>query len=629
MAQSGVDPTVKSYGVFINSNQSNPLTLDKSYASIPFQGNLADHDPNKAVQISMTSMLFTNTIFNITEENNQMRVLIYYAAGRGKAASKEERDITIPVGFYNITQLSNYLSKSGIMGREIVQQLFQYSNGLGGVNDTFCNIYEGFGAIPLDPNDPIDTKAAPTNESNTKIVFQSPDLAHMIQFGTDLTTATVNELDHSYIYQAIYVECPIQDTRFAPLLKMLGFFNIDSYPPPQIEESLIVGPPKTGYGIQFNAFEALPGAPNPIDNTVFYQIRDLDLLDPNVILGIPTQFHGIIYQNQSVVLTCAYELSATNQVIELPNGFFVQGTSISIPSPYVVGFQEAKFGATFTLGSDQMVVTPQSGNITVGMAVGIQYNPTTLIPLDLVDAADFNYATGTTPPGLENDHCFYVIQDLGGNVFRLNQNWTAPNLTTSFGYAISYILTTLQVVTPGGLVESMLASPTSVSEIAAVITPTNVTNLSGVDEIHCHCTQLRTQNLSSSGFQPLAPSDVIAVVPVEVEFGFKQNYQPPNPLTSYLTNTNVQQLDISLTDARGAPLNFNGVDWSMTFFITEVDAMSDVALNKSGNFNTPFQDQLSAMEGTAQAQNKRQQREIIFYDPSKKRNVGGSRSHYF
>lgn len=629
MAQSGVDPTVKSYGVFVNSNQSNPLTLDKSYASIPFQGNLADHDPNKAVQISMTSMLFTNTIFNITEENNQMRVLIYYAAGRGKPASKVERDIIIPVGFYNITQLSNYLSKPGIMGKEIVQQLFQYSNGVGGVNDTFCNIYEGFGAIPLDPNDPIDTKAAPTNESNTKIVFQSPDLAHMIQFGTDLTTATVNTLEHSYIYQAIYVECPIQDTRFAPLLKMLGFFNIDSYPPPEIPESLIVGPKKTGYGIQFNAYEALQGAPNPIDNTVFYQIRNLALLDPNVILGVPTQFHGIIYQNQSVVITCAYELTAANKVIELTNGFFIQGTSISIPSPYVVGFQEAKFDATFTNGSDLMAITPQTGNISVGMAVGIQYNPTTLVPLDLVDAADFDYATGTTPPGLENDHCFYVVQDLGGNIFRLNQIWTAPSLNTVYGYAISYILTTLQVTTPGGLVESMLASPTSVSEIAAVITPTNVTNLSGVDEIHCHCTQLRTQNLSSSGFQPLAPSDVIAVVPVEVEFGFKQNYQPPNPLTSYLTNTNVQQLDISLTDARGAPLNFNGVDWSMTFFITEVDAMNDAALNKNGNFNTPFQDQLSALEGTAQAQNKRQQREIIFYDPSKKRNVGGSRPHYF
>jgi hypothetical protein len=114
-----------------------------------------------------------------------------------------------------------------------------------------------------------------------------------------------------------------------------------------------------------------------------------------------------------------------------------------------------------------------------------------------------------------------------------------------------------------------------------------------------------------------------------VEFGFKQNYQPPNPLTSYLSNTNVNQLDIELKDAKGQALDFNGVDWSCTLFITEVDAMNNTQLNSSGNFNTPFQDQLSQLEGTAQAQHKRQQREIIFHEQSKKRHVGGHRPNYY
>lgn len=633
MAQSGVDPTEKSYGVFVNSNQSSYLSIEKSEVSIPFQANLADHDPDKAVQIALTSFLFTNTIFNITTENNKMNVLIYYAAGRGKPASLEEHPIVIPPGFYNITQLSNYLSKPGVMGYEIVQKLFRYGN-----IESFVNIFAGFGAIPLDPNDPIQTKAAPTNESNTKILFSSADIAHMVQFGTDTVDPPSNSADwlHSYIYDGIYVECPLEDTRYSPLLKMLGYFNIKTAPAPLIEQSKVVLPNRYGYGISFTAFNALdPDVTGAFDNTVYYQIKDQTQLNTNVILKTPTQFHGIIYNNQSVVLTCAYELT-NSKVIELDNGFFVSGTSISIPSPYIVGYQEAKFEAHLATGDDILYIDDvTSGVLAVGMAIGIQYNPTTKVPIGGPTGAAFyfDYATGATPgPGLENDHCFYIVEILSNpGEYRLNQSWPVANgnFTSTVMYAISYILTTIQITTPGALVESMLASPYPVTDISGILTPTNVSNLSGVDEIHVHCSQLRTQNLSSTQLQPLAPSDVIAVIPVEVEFGFKQNYQPPNPLTSYLSNTNVNQLDMELTDAKGRTLNFNGVDWSCTFFVSEVDAMNNSALNKAGNFNTPFQDQLSQMEGTAQAQHKRQQREIIFHDQAKKQNVGGHRPNYF
>lgn len=624
MAQSGVDPTDKSYGVFVNSNQSTYLSTEKSRVAIPFLANLADHDPNKAVQISMTSMLFTNTIFNITEENNKLNVLIYYKQGRGLPATQEQKLVEIPPGFYNITQLSNYLSKSGVMGVELVQKLFLY-----GAIESYVNIYTGFGAIPLDPNDPILTKAAPTNDSNTKIVFQSPDLAHMVQYGTDLTTPTTNFLKHSYIYQGIYVECPLEDTRYAPLLKMLGFFNINSAPPKDIPLSTQFGPVKQGYGMEFLSFNAKVGG-FAYDNTVYYQVKDVNLLDSNVILQIPTSFHGIVYANSSVVLTCAYELAA-GKVIELPNGYFVSGGGLSIPSPYVVAYQDAKANiAQFVNGSANMIINAvdvTSGVFTVGMAIGIQYD-TSGVPFDLFTADLFNYATGVLIPGFENSHCFYIVAVLGGGSYTLNQPWQAISQNINGIIGTSYVVTSVQINTPGGIVENMLASPTSVSEISGVLTPNNVTNVSGVDEIHIHCAQLRTQNLSSTNFEPLCPSDVIAVVPVEVEFGFKQNYQPPNPITSYLSNTNVDRLDIDLTDAKGRPLDFNGVDWSVTFFVSEVDSMSDAALNSTGSFNTPFQDQLSTLEGTAGAQHKRHSREIIFYDKNKRRNVGSHRPNY-
>jgi hypothetical protein len=635
MAQStGLDPTDESYAVFVNSNQSTLITTQKSRVSIPFQANLADHEPNKGVQISLTSMLFTNTIYNITEINNKMNILVYYRAGRGKPASLKEIPVEIPVGFYNITQISNYLSKKDIMGRELVQKRFLY-----GAIESYCNIFEGFGAVPLDPNDPILTKAAATNDSNTKIVFQSPDLGHLIQFGTDLNTVPTNvaEFDHSYLLEGLYVECPSFDTRYFPLLKLLGFFNIDTAPAPVIPLSTQPGfTAKQGYGMTFEPTQAKTGGP-AYDNTVYFQLS-VENLPTQIILQLPTQFHGIVYTNSSVVLTCAYELNAGGEVIELPNGFFVQGTGISIPSPYIVGYQDAIAAqATFTNGSAVVnLVAPIVGVFTVGMAIGAAYNSSTRIPYVPGNAALFNYAVGTTPgPGLENDRCYYIVAINSPTQFVLNQNWNSPSVTIIGGAVPAiigtlYVLTSLQIQTAGGLMLSMLASPQSITDIAGVIVPDDVTNMAGVDEIHVHCAQLRTKNLSSTSFEPLAPSDVIAVVPVEVEFGFKQSYQPPNPIVTLLGNTNVQQLDMQLTDAKGELLDFHGVDWSMTFMVGEVDQQNAVNLNSVGSFNTPFQDQLSAMEGTAPLEQKRKmQRQVIFHDAAKRPNVGSHRPHYY
>ena len=644
------DSTDKSYGIFLNSNQSSYLSTEKSYVNIPFNGNLSDHNPNKTLQISLTSMLFTNTIYNITTENNQMNILIYYNEGRGRPRTLQEKKVEIPPGFYNITQLSDYLSKSGIMGDEIIQFLFRY-----GTIETYCNLFTGFGAVPADPNDPILTKAAPTNDSNTKIVFQSSDLGHMIQFGTDIATEPdnwgqyvyndPNSVQHSYLYQGIFVECPTGNSILPQLLKMLGYFNINSAPAPFIDIEVpdpdnpgAFLPRRQGYGLYFDMKESNNGGP-PYDNTVYFTPKDYTKLNLNPT-NLPKNFHGVVYQS-GVVLTCAFETNVVAtaaygvNVIELDNGSFINGTGISIPAPYVVNYQDCRFYAQFTAASNIMTVTSTvSGVLQVGMSIGVDYSTTTktFTSNEAFNLSDtyFDYRTGTTlGPGLENNHCFYITA-IGSapDTYELNQDFPVDLTIDPVPYTGNtwypacllgtvYVLTSTQTAMIGGITEAMLSSPVSVTDVAGRITPNNVTNLAGVDEIHIHCPQLRTQNFSSTQFYPLAPSDVIAVVPVEVEFGFKQAYQPPNPLTCYLINTNITNLQISLTNARNQPLNFNGVDWSMTFFCSEVDTMSYDQLLQQGTLNTPFQDQLATMEGTAHGEERKKRqvnRVITFYE---------------
>ena len=149
---------------------------------------------------------------------------------------------------------------------------------------------------------------------------------------------------------------------------------------------------------------------------------------------------------------------------------------------------------------------------------------------------------------------------------------------------------------------NMIATNFGLNDLSSVLIPKNLTNLEGLDEIHVHCAQLRTKHLSSTSFQPLAPSDVIGVVPVDVPFGSKGTWQPPVPLDSYISNTNIVSLDFRLTDSSNRTLDFNGLDWSMVFKCEEVEVLQPLELG--GTVNTPFQDQLAAMEGTAQAQTR-------------------------
>lgn len=612
----GVDSSENSFAVFINSNQSQPLSTSKSHVYIPFNGNIADADPHKTVQISLTSMHFTNTIFNITDENNTLEYIVYYAEGRGKDASYEIKQIRVPEGFYNITQMSDYLSQSGIMGFEIPQFLFQYTNG-----STYCNLFTGFGAIPLDPNDNIITKAAPTNNSNTKIIFQSPDLGHLIQFGTDMLSPTSNLIKHSYIYAGIYI---LYNTRTIPLLKMLGYFNINVIPPDVIEPDIHFAqlenrPPYRGYGIRMQGFcSKNQSTTQPEENTTFYSVTqdgiDLTILTPD---ESSTQFSGIIYESPpGYYLSCLFEANPNDpsKYIQLEPGEFISGTGITVPGPYVTSQIYVTFQGTLTNGQNILTGVTTTSVIMDGLVIA-NLDPFTTPSVGLLPNPDYVYSQ-LTPLN------YYYITGPGPDPdsYMLNQNFNGTTVLNGYFMGLMYVITQSQVPTPGGVPVNMLATIKQITDVAGYISPSNVTNMAGIDEIHIHCEQLRTRNVSSIGQQALCASDVIAVVPVEVEFGFKQNYQPPNPLISFLQNTNIVNLEMRLTDQNNRDLDFNGVDWSLTLFCQEITKQSDELLASSGTMNTPFQDQLISLEGTAWAQERamRKNSEYTFYQKPRK-----------
>ena len=613
----GTDASENSFAVFLNSNQSRPPTTRKSHVQIPFNGNIADADPHKVVQVSLTSMHFTNTVFNITEDNNKLEWIMYFAAGRGFPASYKTQEVVIPPGFYNITQMSDFLSGAGILGYEVAQQRFVYPADV-----TFCNIFVGFGAIPFDPNDTVITKAAPTNNSNTKIVLQSADLGHMTQFGTDINTPVQNPQDfekgYSYIYNGVYLRW--DNRQYETLLKMLGYFNIDSIPAPDIPEdeqfALSEGRAQyKGYGISMQAkvFKTNPSVPAQENTTYYIVSRDrvpIQLTNPTDQNYL---FSGLIYASPpGFILTCLFEASTIviGDYIILEPGQFISGTGISIPSPYVVAQQFTKLiDMALVGGSNVMTYTSSVGVLSVGMAIA---NYTVL---DALPNAAFVYSPSATT------NYYYVAEILGPTSVRLNQVWPNATIVYPEGMGISYVLTTSQPITTGGVPINMIASVQQITDIAGLLTPRSVTNMSGVDEIHVHCEQLRTRNVSSVDFGPLCPSDVIAVVPVEVEFGFKQNYLPPNPIVTFLENTNIVNLEITLTDAFGRELDFNGVDWSITLYCQEVSKEEPAALQGSGTLRTPFQDQLQSLEGTAfmEERVRRKNREITFLEDDRRK----------
>jgi hypothetical protein len=144
--------------------------------------------------------------------------------------------------------------------------------------------------------------------------------------------------------------------------------------------------------------------------------------------------------------------------------------------------------------------------------------------------------------------------------------------------------------------------------------PRDISDFTGLDELYIHCEQFRTQFLSSISKAPLAPNDVVCVVPINVAFGEKMSFIPNFPLESYLINTNVTQLHFRMTNSSNVEVNFHGINWSMGLFCEEVEdqARIDAETQPVGNLpNTFFISQQNEQAGQYMEQRLNQKRRHI------------------
>ena len=780
------DPALQSFAVFANSNQAVVKTTSKSVISIPFQSNLAVHDPQKLFKMALAMVKYTNSVYNIDESNNRLRFAVEFAPGRGFTAGDlpqntfhrwQTWDVRIPPGAYDIVELANLLSEGRYIytpettnayanraGYEVTLQPFSYAavdNIAGNTNPataaitTNSNIFVGFGAVPADNTDPVLTKAALSIDNNSKLVFQSPDIGHLIQYNTDITTPCTNRLafgappdettlDYSFIYKGIYL---LFNSQTAPMLKLLGFFNIDSVPAPTIPgyiNGANVAEVVSGYGLRFRAETAYLPFPvyengvalaiqplfNPVtmryaqNNIVKYYLEAYNLggngieeFIPVLPQSVPIVAH---FDNQSNVgepsafLSSLYQANAANNdYVRAPPGYTLTGTGILPPAPQILSNTNTPLGFTYErvicsrdildplnyrwnydLANLATSLLPEEigiwgaeyvplslapnagaapGGIQVGMPVtfygdglgdagvyltnaGAPNALTTNLYNKIIKSAEWRIVNSgpiASGPTDRSDwiYCMVLtdnpqitaavplparmITDFSAGVDALGAidptQWlrAEPGAVAPIDYMGYYNLMMqynrmtvnspqlVQTASPSIVYTNMLSTNVGLNELSSVLIPKNLTNLEGLDEIHIHCAQLRTKHLASTSFQPLAPSDVIGVVPVDVPFGSKGTWQPPVPLESYINNTNIVSLDFRLTDSANRPLDFNGLDWSMVFNCSEVDVVQPQ--NMGGTINTPFQDQLATLEGTAQAQTR----------AMRKRGGGGMLPHEF
>jgi hypothetical protein len=666
-----MDPNLKNFAVFINSASSVNKTTQKSNVQIPFTGNLAPSDATKALSVVLSQFRFTNSIYNIDETKNTLRIACEFAPGRGYKDTDYTRlwetwTVRVPPGTYNTEQLVAYLSLPGSIypetntgslkqyinkvGYESISQRFEYAavpGNLGGTGNpavaatsSFVNVFAGFGAIPADPTDPTITPGVVTADNGTRTIFRSPDLSHLIQYGTDITTPCVNilsgvsdlptnsSLDFSYVYKGIYLLFD-QDTE--GLLKIMGFYNIDRIPAPIVagyrnNQGLRVL--AQGYGIVLEAYTVYKPFPqytngviNPSqtydsatmrvasENTTYYRVSAATGETQGIIevpdFPTPVGFQGYFYgagplPATSVVMYVQYQANtAATDYVFLDPGEFISGSGVSVPNPYIVNFIETKnilAATSSTVGDEAKIFISQAtfdANNGYGLTIG---SPITLdnsvTPFDPVNSLFQYYVTAITLVGAE-----YEIT--------LDHDLPAPllvNLLRRFMTSVYTLNSPQQVTNLIGTYTNWVSTLLSLNDRTGRLVPNLLTNLEGVGEIHIHCAQLRTQYFSSVNFQSLAPSDVICVVPVDAAFGSAQTFQPPVVLVAYLTNVNIVTLDIQLTNAAGTLLDFNGLDWSMVLKCEEVEIMSEVEQNTSGTMNTVFQDQLASLESTAHSQ---------------------------
>jgi hypothetical protein len=228
---SAVNTDLSRFAVFINSKVAVYPSTTKSDVVIPFAANLADHDPLKAMKVSIVDVLFSNVFYNIRDRVNKLKVVDVYAAGRGCVASYKIQEIAFANGHYDYDSFTQDAeTKSGT--RTTV------TFTIPGPATITIPIYSGFGSVyPTFATDEV--PAVNYSLQLAKVFFQTPSLGDMYQGVANTGTTSPDGI--SYIYAGKYL---VVDEETAGLMKLLGFYNGDVAPAP-----LIPGTDLRGYGV--------------------------------------------------------------------------------------------------------------------------------------------------------------------------------------------------------------------------------------------------------------------------------------------------------------------------------------------------------------------------------------------
>ena len=698
-----MDPNLRNFAVFINSSSSTFKSTEKSQCAIPFNGNLSSFDPGKVLKVAINQFQFTNSVYNIDSTNNKLTICAEFAKGRGyddiyatqygqtelNKRLWQTWNILIPPGSYNTQQLATYLSEQRAdfqpqlsdplqnrVGYESISQAFVYAeNGPFPQTFVYQNCFVGFGSNPFDSTDVNFSPGVSTVDNSARVIFQSADLLHMVQYGTDIDTPCINiihpatndinavpsdsgTLDYSMVYRGAHL---VFNADSAPLLKTLGFFNIDTYPPDIIEgycDNQGLPQDASGYSLYFKAnVLSKEDGTYAASNVTYYtfdptESKNQQLVSVPTYLVAPIQAIGHTYAYNSPTSRELFLLSKAISPIDIAQGYvtydpglYVQGQGFTSPFPVITDvvfypsfkatFETSSLGAnyydlTITVPGDPTPTSIQDYLSTLRLVLGA--------PIFLSNLVDAQAALPDTADMLQG---YYVqlINDDGVSTIIVNiYSASPPSLVNAYAgieLDLEVITWTLSNVGEVGILGpstnpdnppvfyapyyyNLLLTYEPLGIVSSKLVPNNLTNLEGLSEIHVHCPELKTEFFSAMPGSPLSPSDVICVVPVTEPFGSKQTWNPPLALEAFLSNTNIVTLSFRLTDANNRLLNFNGLDWSMVLKCEEMNVSK--TLIQEGLLNTPYQDQLNVLEGTARQEIKARGRKLPyeFYDSDKK-----------
>jgi len=374
-----------------------------------------------------------------------------------------------------------------------------------------------------------------------------------------------------------------------------------------------------------------------------YKLSIIDVLFPNVFYNIRPNYNILKVLIQMAAgrgLPASYEL----KTIEVPYGFYDFDTLASYlrnecgtttsAQPFDYGTLPVQTNDIFEgFGATPTAAGPVLNETTID---GVVSNPTfaKLLFQSAQCGQMYQYGTNLTAVAAGNTKSF-VYQ----GVYLLVDSDTIPLMTILGFYNSTFIVPTIpnQALGLKGYGYSLQARTTNganapatnnvtydiynqdgtshvctgpADTYKAVVTPTLVSDLSGLDELYVHCDQLRTYFHSSQNRQPLGPSDVVAVIPVSVPFGQQMIWNPQFPLECALANTNISQLDFRLTNSNNELLDFNGMDWSMTMYLQESDDSSHYNYVSNGTQATPFQMQHNNLDAGSFLQERRSRKRV-------------------